>query len=261
MMPSTTPDPAGMSRAQRLFVVLCGFFVCNVILAEFIGVKVFALGPTLGFAPIEWSLLGIQGTLDLTAGVMLWPVVFVLTDVINEYFGRRGVRLITWLTSALIVYAFAFAYLAIHLTPAAWWPGVFADAGVPDQQRAFAAIFGQGLWAIGGSLTAFLLAQLIDVRIFHAIRHRTGERWLWARATGSTLISQAIDTFVVLYIMFVLGPQQWPMERFLAVASVNYAYKFLIALLMTPVIYLAHRAIDRWLGREAEALKASAGKA
>lgn len=237
-----------MTRSNLLFLLLCSFFVTNVILAEFIGVKVFALGPTLGTAPIAWSIFGNQGTLDLTAGVMLWPVVFVLTDIINEYFGGKGVRLISWLTTGLIIYAFGFAYLAIHLSPASWWPGAMQAQGVPDQQAAFAALFGQGMWAIGGSITAFLLGQLIDVRIFHAIRRRTGERWIWLRATGSTLISQCIDTFVVLYIMFVLGPQHWPLDRFFAIACVNYLYKVIIAILMTPVIYGIHRLIEGWLG-------------
>jgi queuosine precursor transporter len=239
-----------MTRANTLFLLLCSFFVTNVILAEFIGVKVFAFGPTFGLAPINWSIFGISGTLDLTAGVMLWPVVFVMTDIINEYFGAKGVRFISWLTTGLIIYAFGFAYLAIHLAPASWWPAAMQAQGVPDQQAAFAALFGQGLWAIAGSITAFLLGQLIDVRIFHAIRKRTGERWIWARATGSTLISQCIDTFVVLYIMFVLGPQQWPLDRFFAIGCVNYAYKVLIAILMTPVIYAVHRGITHWLGRD-----------
>jgi queuosine precursor transporter len=248
-----------MTRGNLLFLVLCSFFVTNVILAEFIGVKVFALGPALGIAPINWSFFGVVGTLDLTAGVMLWPVVFVLTDIINEYFGGKGVRFISWLTTGLIIYAFGFAYLAIHLAPAGWWPGAMQAQGVPDQQAAFAALFGQGMWAIGGSITAFLLGQLIDVRIFHAIRRRTGERWMWLRATGSTLISQCIDTFVVLYIMFVLGPQHWPLDRFFAIGCVNYLYKVIIALLMTPVIYGVHLWIERWLGRaQAQAMKNNA---
>lgn len=239
-----------MSRSNLLFLVLCSFFVTNVIMAEFIGVKIFALGPSLGIAPIAWSAFGIQGNLDLTAGVMLWPVVFVLTDIINEYFGGTGVRLISWLTTGLILYAFGFAYLAIHLAPAAWWPSAMQAQGVPDQQAAFTALFGQGMWAIGGSITAFLLGQIIDVRIFHAIRRRTGERWMWLRATGSTLISQCIDTFVVLYIMFVLGPQHWPLDRFFAIGWVNYLYKVIIAILMTPVIYGVHRVIEGWLGHD-----------
>ncbi len=247
-----------MSKPNLLFVMLACFFITNVILAEFLGVKVFALGPSLGLAPIQWSLLGISGNLDLTAGVLLWPVVFLLTDVINEYFGHRGVRMISWLAVGLIIYGFAFAWLAIRLVPAYWWPAAMQSQGVADQQLAFAALFGQGLWAIGGSVVAFLLAQLIDISLFQAIRKGTGERWLWARATGSTLISQLIDSFVVLYIMFVLGPQQWPMDRFIAVASVNYGYKVVIAIAMTPVIYLAHRWIDQWLGSKANAIKQAA---
>jgi queuosine precursor transporter len=236
-----------MNKRSKLFVVLCAFFVCNVILAEFLGVKIFALGPTLGLAPIQFSLFGIAGTVDLTAGVMLWPVVFVLTDIINEYYGREGVNFISFLTSGLIIYAFGFAWFAIQLVPAQWWLGVFVDVGVPDQQKAYAALFGQGMWAIGGSLTAFVVAQIVDVTLFQWIKARTGGRYLWARATGSTLISQGIDSYLVLYIMFVLGPQQWPLERFFAIGSVNYAYKIVVALMMTPVIYLMHYAIDRYL--------------
>lgn len=239
-----------MTKSSRLFLVLCTFFVTNVILAEFIGIKIFAFGPSIGLEPIGWSVFGQSGSLDLTAGVLLWPVVFILTDITNEYFGPRGVRFISWLTTGLIIYAFIFAYLAIQLVPAAWWPGSYAAQGVPDVQAAFAAIFGQGMWAIGGSICAFLVAQLIDVSVFQAVRKRTGERWLWARATGSTLISQFIDTFLVLYIAFVLGPQQWPLEKMLAIGGVNYLYKLLVALALTPVIYLAHAWLQRWLGRE-----------
>ncbi len=154
---------------------------------------------------------------------MLWPVVFIMTDVINEHFGVRGVRLISWLAVAFIVYAFLFAYLAIGLAPAGWWLTVGAERGVPDMQAAFANIFGQGLWTIGGSVTAFLVGQLIDVTVFQRIRAATGERWVWLRATGSTAVSQLIDSFIVLYIAFVLGPQHWPIPLFLAVGTVNYA--------------------------------------
>ena len=96
-------------RATRLFVLLTGFFVCNAVIAEFIGIKIFALEETLGLAPFNWDLFGQTGSLNFTAGVLLWPVVFVMTDVINEYFGRRGVRFISLLTVGLILYAFAFA--------------------------------------------------------------------------------------------------------------------------------------------------------
>ena len=249
----------GESRGRNLFVVLTGFFIANALMAEFIGVKIFALEPTLGIAPLEWNLFGQSGSLNFTAGVLLWPFVFILTDVVNEYFGRRGVRMISWLTVALISWAFMFAFAAIALSPAPWWVDVGKPQGVENMQTAFGAMFGQGLWTIGGSITAFLVGQLIDVSIFHSIRRATGERKVWLRATGSTLVSQLIDSFIVLYIAFVLGPQQWSVGLFLAVATVNYAYKAIMAVLATPLIYAAHAGIDSWLGPEqARAMKARA---
>jgi len=238
------------ARPTRLFIVLAAFFAANAIIAEFVGVKIFALEPTLGLPAFGWNLFGQTGSLSFTAGVLLWPIVFVMTDVVNEYFGRRGVRFISLVTAALICYAFLFAYVAIGLVPAGWWVGVNADRGVPDMQAAFANVFGQGLWTIGGSLTAFLVGQLIDVGIFHRIRAATGERWIWLRATGSTAVSQLVDSFVVLYVAFVLGPQQWPVPLFLAVGTVNYAYKLAAAVALIPLIYLMRRTIERYLGAE-----------
>ena len=144
---------------------------------------------TLGLPPFDWNLFGQTGSLSFTAGVLLWPFVFMMTDVINEYFGRRGVRIISWLAVALIVYGFLFAYAAIALAPADWWVTSTRArrAGHPGRVR---HVFGQGMWTIGGSIVAFLVGQLIDVTIFHRIRRATGERWVWLRATGSTAVSQ-----------------------------------------------------------------------
>jgi len=247
-------------RSSRLFVVLAAFFACNALMAEFIGVKIFALEDTLGLAPFNWELFGQRGSLNFTAGVLLWPMVFIFTDIINEFFGKRGVRMISYLTVALILYAFLFAFLAIALAPASWWVGVGAKNGVPDMQAAFANIFGQGLWTIGGSVIAFLIGQLIDISVFQRIRRATGERYIWLRATGSTAVSQLVDSFVVLYIAFVIGPQHWPMGLFLAVGTVNYLYKISAAIALIPLIYLVRRAIQAYLGKEqAAALEARAG--
>ena len=238
------------NKAVRLFVVLSGFFVTNALVAEFIGVKIFALEDTLGFRPLEWKLFGQSGSLSLTAGVLLWPVVFVMTDLINEYYGKRAVRILSYMTAGLISYAFLMVFGAIWLVPAEWWVKIYETAGVPDMQVAFSQVFGQGLWIIGGSLVAFLVGQVLDAGIFHRLRVFTGEKKLWLRATGSTLISQFVDSFVVLYIAFVLGPQKWSIELFLAVGTVNYCYKFVVAVVLTPAIYLAHYFIDRYLGAE-----------
>jgi len=246
-------------RANRLFVVLAGFFLTNAILAEFVGVKIFSLEGTLGIAPFEWSLLGVSGTLNFTAGVLVWPIVFVMTDVINEYYGVKGVRLISWVAVGFIAYAFMVAYVSIGLAPAGFWVEANRDLGVPDIQHAYAQVFGQGLWTIIGSIGAFLIGQLVDITVFRRIRAVTGEKLIWLRATGSTAVSQLIDSFVVLYIAFVLGPQHWPIPQFLAVGMVNYSYKMLAAIAMIPLLYLARRMIKSYLGdAETERLKSLA---
>jgi uncharacterized integral membrane protein (TIGR00697 family) len=246
-------------RTNRLFVVLAGFFLTNALLAEFVGVKIFSLEATLGIDPIEWSLLGVTGTLNFTAGVLLWPVVFVMTDIINEYYGVKGVRFVSWVAVGFISYAFIAAYVSIGLAPAGFWVEANRSLGVPDIQHAYAQVFGQGLWTIIGSIVAFLIGQLVDITVFRKIRAVTGEKLIWLRATGSTAVSQFIDSFVVLYIAFVLGPQKWPIPQFLAVGTVNYLYKMLAAIALIPLLYLARRLIKSYLGHdEAERLKALA---
>jgi uncharacterized integral membrane protein (TIGR00697 family) len=242
-------------KATRLFIFLGGFFIANALIAEFIGVKIFSLERSLGVSELHLMLFGIDFSFNLTAGVLLWPVVFIMTDIINEYYGQKGVKFLSYLTAGLISYAFLMFFFAIRLAPAGWWPGSKASAGVTDMQVAYSAVFGQGLWIIIGSLTAFLLGQVLDVFIFHRIKAVTGEKAIWARATGSTLVSQFIDSFVVLGIAFYVGPtidpsngEPWSLKLLLAVGTGNYIYKFVIAVAMTPVIYLVHGWIERYLG-------------
>ena len=234
-------------KENRLFFILGGFFVANALIAEFIGIKIFSLEETLGFEASAYSFFEEKISFNLTAGVLLWPIVFVLTDIINEYFGIKGVRFLSFLTVALISYAFIGVYFAIHLTPASWWIESASSEGIPNFQNAFKKIFGQGLWIIGGSLTAFLIGQIVDVRVFQKLKSITGEHKIWLRATGSTLISQLIDSFVVLFIAFKIGAD-WSWSLFLAVGTSNYIFKFIVAIIMTPFIYLAHLIIDRFLG-------------
>jgi hypothetical protein len=258
-MSAQRPGHLADDRSVRLFIALTAFFVTDALIAEFVGVKVFSLEKTLGIPDWNWSLLGVSGTLTFTAGVIFWPLVFILTDIINEYYGLRGVRFVSWLAVGLICWAFLAAYVAINLAPAPFWIEANAALGVPDIQRAYALIFGQGMWTIVGSVVAFLVGQLIDVSVFRRIRERTGERYLWLRATGSTAVSQFFDSFIVLYIAFVLGPQRWPVPQFLAVGTVNYVYKMLAAVAMIPLLYLVHAGVRRYLGRsQAEALRTEA---
>jgi len=248
-------------RPTILFILLSAFFVTNALIAEFIGVKIFSLEQSLGLQPVSFSLLGQKDlAFNLTAGVLLWPFVFVMTDIINEYFGQKAVKLLSYLTVCMISYAFLMFYLGMALPPADFWPGSQTAKGVADMSLAFNAVFGQGLWIIVGSIVAFLIGQLLDVLVFQALRRRTGEGLLWLRATGSTLVSQLVDSFVVLLIAFYWGAG-WSLGLVIAIGLVNYAYKFSVAVLMTPVIYGVHYLIDQYLGESlSEQLRESALK-
>jgi len=237
-------------RKTRLYLILSGFFITNALLAEFIGVKIFSLELSIGLEPLDLNFSGLEHLgFNLTAGVLLWPFVFVMTDLINEYFGVKAVRQFSWFVVMLIAYAFLFVSLAIALVPAGFWPASQIERGIPDMQKAFAVIFGQGRWIIVGSIVAFLIGQLVDVWVFHWVKYKTGEKWIWLRATGSTLISQFIDSFVVLWIAFYLGAD-WPISTVLGIGLINYAYKLTVAVMLTPMIYLAHYGIESYLGAE-----------
>ncbi len=237
-------------KSTRLFYFLGAFFLANAILAEFIGVKIFSLERTIGQNPISIDLLGIENlSFNLSAGVLLWPVVFIMTDIINEYFGRKGVRFLSFTAAGLILYAFLMVFFAMFLQPADFWIERMTPNGVINMDHAFKAIFGQGLWIIVGSLTAFLIGQLVDVTVFHLVKEKTGNSKIWLRATGSTLVSQFIDSFVVLFIAFYIGAG-WDLKLVLAIGIMNYSYKFLIAVLLTPLLYVIHYFIDVYLGKD-----------
>ncbi len=242
-------------KSTRLFIMLGGFFIANALIAEVIGVKIFSLEKTLGITPFDIVLFGNHFSFNLTAGVLLWPVVFIMTDIINEYYGTRGVKILSYLTVALISYAFFMMFFAIHVIPADFWIGSGMQQGIPNMNIAFASIFGQGLWIIIGSLVAFLVGQLVDVLVFHKIKIFTGEKSVWLRATGSTLISQFIDSYIVLFIAFYIGPQlssgnPWSVSLVLAVGTGNYIYKFIMAIILTPVIYFVEKIIENYLGKK-----------
>lgn len=241
------------SRKTNLFFVLGSIFLTNAILAEIIGVKIFSAEKTLGFDPVNWSFFD-EYILDfnLTAGAIIWPVVFITTDIINEYFGKKGVRKISFITAGLIAYIFVVISIVTVLVPADFWIEVNAETPNGDQfdiNYAFNSIFRQGLGIIIGSLTAFLLGQLIDVFVFQKLRALTGANMIWLRATGSTLVSQFIDSFVVLGIAFYIFGN-WSLSQIIAVGLINYVYKFSVAILLTPLLYLGHGLIDRYLGKE-----------
>lgn len=223
-------------RAVRLWVVLAAIMITSAVVAELVSVKLFQV-------PF-YAWLGVDQMFTLTCGALMWPLVFLTTDTINEFYGRRAVRFITWVTMAMIAWAFVIANLSIGIEAAPFSP-------VPDD--VFRKVFGQSSWIIVGSMAAFLLSQLVDVTVFHWIRRTLQGRHIWARATGSTIVSQLIDSFVVIYIAFygptLLGkPGGLTFEQALETSLSSFAYKVGVAILLTPLIYVAHAGVEWWLG-------------
>lgn len=213
------------TRKEKMFILLGGFFITNAILGEVIGGKLLAIGP-----------------FTMSMGILPWPIVFLATDLINEYFGKSGVKRLTWLTTGLISYLFIMLFVGQQLK---------ASPNSPITDIEFSAVFGQTSWLIVASVIAFVVSQFVDVSIFWLLREKTGKSMIWLRTTGSTAVSQLIDTFIVAGIGFYL-PGNLTFTEFINVASTGYVFKLAMAIGLTPLIYVGHSAIDRYLGKEAD---------
>ena len=212
------------SKKETVYIILAGIFITNAVVAELIGGKLIQVGPYL-----------------MSVGILPWPIVFVTTDLINEYFGEKGVKKLSLITACLIAYTFIIIYAAMQI------PAVAGDGLVSDNQ--FNGVFGQSLWIIIGSIIAFMVSQLIDVTIFHFLKNKTGNKMIWLRSTGSTVISQLFDSFIVLGIAFWMTGKMTT-EVFIASAFTGYFVKLIIAIALTPLIYLGHSLIEKYLHNE-----------
>lgn len=211
------------SKRDIIYVVLAGIFITNAVVAELIGGKLIDVGPAV-----------------MSIGILPWPIVFITTDLINEYFGIKGVRKLSIITACLIAYTFIVLFFAMKIP----------SSGISTVSTSqFNAVFGQSQLIIVGSITAFLLSQLIDVSIFNFLKNKTGKKMIWLRSTGSTVISQLFDSFIVLGIAFWL-PGIMDTKTFLLSAMTGYSVKLVLAVLMTPLIYVGHGLIDKYIAKD-----------
>lgn len=221
-------------RRQWLFIALAGLFVTNAVTAELISNKLIQI-------PLEGLFFGKKfGPFVTIVGILPWPVVFLLTDLLNEFYGQKAVRRLSWITAGLIAYCFLIVGLSLSI------PAFEIKGSKLATNEAYNLVFGQAQAVIVGSIVAFLVSQLLDAYVFDEIKQKTGNRLIWLRSTGSTLISQLIDSYIVLYIGFVL-PGAMTMATYLEVAPTNYLLKILIAILLTPLVYVGHYLIGRYL--------------
>lgn len=216
------------TQSHTLFVVLCAIFVTALVLADIVGGKLIAV-PAL-------SVFGLAlPAMVVSAGIIPFPVTFVLTDIINEFYGQSGARFVTFLGLGMAILAALLLYVT-RVLPAA--------PHSPISGPMFQAVFGLSGRLFLGSLVAYLVGQMLDIQVFGFLRKIAKERYLWLRATGSTVVSQLVDSFIVLFITFA---GKLSTAEIVQVGLSNYAIKFVVAIALTPVCYLAHSLVSRLL--------------
>lgn len=228
-----------LSAPQKMYLWLSVLFVSSLLVADIVGVKLFRI-------PLPFTVFGYDA-IEHTCGMITFPVTFLLTDLVNEHYGPRAARRLTYIGFAAATYVFIILNIAQALP--------YLDAPYNVSPDEFNAIFGSAKIMYVASLSAYLVGQLSDIAIFGMLKRATGDRLIWLRATGSTVISQFIDSFIVSYLAFSLGREIFPdpanpaapLAAIPAIAVTGYALKFVLAIAVTPLVYLGRRMMKRYV--------------
>lgn len=219
-----------LDKRVQLFVVLAGLFVTSLVVGDLISVKLIEVARVrdVGFV--------------LSVGMLPFPVTFLLTDLLNEFYGKRAARFVTLTGFAMALFAYAVVFTAVALPWAPFTRGADWGGTTP---AAFDNVFAGGQRILAASMAAYLVGQFIDISVFNALKRLTRNRHLWLRATGSTLLSQLIDTVVVQVLAWT---GVLPAERIVSIVLTSYALKLVIAVALTPLLYAGHGLVERRLG-------------
>jgi uncharacterized integral membrane protein (TIGR00697 family) len=218
-----------LDKRVRLFVVLAAAFCTALVVADIIGVKLFEvhLGPLVAV---------------MSVAMIAFPVTFVLTDLLHEFYGRKAARFVTWLGLGMALFTFATIHIASDI---GWAPVTRAPDYRGTVETAFNNVFGGSQRILIASMVAYVAGQLTDIAVFHLLKRLSHNRWLWLRATGSTVVSQLIDTVMFQLVSWV---SVLPAGVLLNIILTSYAVKLLVAVGLTPIIYAAHALVERLLG-------------
>jgi uncharacterized integral membrane protein (TIGR00697 family) len=222
-------------RSHKVFVWMTAIFVLCLVVADLIGAMLFSF---------KLTLFGHEVPVLLSAGIIPFPVTFILTDLLNEFYGKEGARFVTWVGFGMCFLTFGCLFVAGHL------PVDPHATLIP--KPVFLTISSQYTSMFIASITAYLIGQMLDIQVFHIIRSITKHRFIWLRATGSTVVSQLFDSLIVTFIAF-WG--QLSLETILALALGNYVWKFIIAVGITPLLYMGHGLLTRLMPHQEETLE------
>lgn len=213
----------------KLFLFLACLFVTSLLVGDLIGGKLY-----------ETEVGGLM--LIISVGMIPFPIVFLLTDLINEFYGARVARFVT-LVGFVMAWFTILVLIVAGLVP--WAPFTQGPDWTGVRQASFDNIFASSRKILICSTVAYLLGQLIDIFIFHALRRRLKGRFLWLRATGSTVVSQFLDT-VVINLLVWYGTM--PLSNLVSIMATSYLVKLVTAIGLTPLIYGGHALVERGLG-------------
>lgn len=224
---------ADLRLAHRIYLVLAALFICSLVVSNLIFQKFFYFNP-FGLFRFEISV-----------GLLPYPLTFLITDAVSEVYGRRKANDLVLAGIFASVFSLGIIYIA-NLAP--------AIEGSPINDGVFTSVFGATSIAIIASMTAYLLAQFIDVQIYHFWKRVTKGKMLWVRNNLSTIFSQFIDTLAVLLLLCYNGIIPW--EKFTTLLGAGFLFKVLVALLDTPllygIVYIFRRKFDLETGQEIE---------
>lgn len=239
--PHHSHDPHALSLPQKIYLWLCCISLASLLISDIVGIKLFHI-------QLPFSVFGYDHV-DHTCGMLTFPVTFILTDLVNEYFGKRAARRLTYIGVAMGVFVFVVLNIAQAMP--------YLEAPYNVSKDSFDAIFGSSKVMYVASLSAYFVGQLSDIFTFGLIKRFTGQKYVWLRATGSTILSQFLDSFVVSYLAFSLGRKLFPspggptpanFHQIVDIALTGYTLKFVLAIGVTPIIYAGRYALHEWFG-------------
>ena len=206
--------PENKKLAFNIYLILAAIFITSLVVSNLIFQKFF-----------YWNFFGWH-TFELSVGILPYPITFLVTDLISEIYGKKKANQVV-ITG---IFASIFSLIIVMVSD-----GVPATEWSPINNETFHKVFGLSALAVFASMMAYLVAQFVDIRIYHFWKRKTQGRHLWLRNNFSTISSQFLDTFSVLFLLCSFGVIEWNLFGILLLNG--FLFKLLIALLDTPILY------------------------